>query len=181
MKYSYLQNGGVVEQITQLVQAAINGDQEANNTIQQIMQAAKSGDQQAQQIVTMIQKITTDLQNNQGIAVQKCGGKMKKKKVKKISKGGCPCMLKKVGGKLIEVDSCTNLPIDDEFPLEKIIKNFFSMDKESETPGKIKYIIDDKGNIIDVQGKNFENKNKKESSFKDKLDDETLSYAIYLS
>lgn len=46
----------------------------------------------------------------------KCGGKVKKaqkglpipdKKVAKNAKGGCPCQLKKVGGKLVEVDSCT--------------------------------------------------------------------------
>ncbi len=46
----------------------------------------------------------------------KCGGKVKKgekglpipaKKVVKNAKGGCPCQLKKVGGKLVEVDSCT--------------------------------------------------------------------------
>lgn len=45
----------------------------------------------------------------------KCGGKVKKgekglpiptKKVVKNAKGGCPCQLKKVGGKLVEVDSC---------------------------------------------------------------------------
>lgn len=46
----------------------------------------------------------------------KCGGKVKKgqkglpiptKKVAKKSQGGCPCKLAKVGGKLVEIDSCT--------------------------------------------------------------------------
>lgn len=50
------------------------------------------------------------------IGYDKCGGKIKKgekglpipaKKVMKNAKGGCPCQLKKVGGKLVEVDSCT--------------------------------------------------------------------------
>lgn len=47
--------------------------------------------------------------------IYKCGGEVKKggkglpiptKKVVKNAKGGCPCQLKKVGGKLVEVDSC---------------------------------------------------------------------------
>ncbi len=49
---------------------------------------------------------------------EKCGGSVKKKETgdkitrkKVMAKGGCPCMIKKVGGRLIEVDSCTGLPI----------------------------------------------------------------------
>ena len=49
---------------------------------------------------------------------EKCGGSVKKKETgdkitrkKVMAKGGCPCMIKKVGGRLIEVDSCTGLPV----------------------------------------------------------------------
>jgi hypothetical protein len=48
----------------------------------------------------------------------KCGGRVKKKALgakitpkKVMAKGECPCMIKKVGGRLIEVDSCTGLPM----------------------------------------------------------------------
>jgi hypothetical protein len=45
----------------------------------------------------------------------KCGGRVKKKalgsKLIKAKKASCGCVLKKVGGRLIEVDSCTGLPI----------------------------------------------------------------------
>jgi hypothetical protein len=45
----------------------------------------------------------------------KCGGRVKKKemgsKIVKTEKAKCGCVLKKVGGRLTEVDSCTGLPI----------------------------------------------------------------------
>jgi hypothetical protein len=49
----------------------------------------------------------------------KCGGKVDKKEQgarikpkKEMAAGGkCACTLKKVGGRLIEVDSCTGQPI----------------------------------------------------------------------
>ena len=50
----------------------------------------------------------------------KCGGKVKKgekglpipsKKVTKNAQGGCPCKLHRVGGKIVEVDSCSGMPI----------------------------------------------------------------------
>ena len=41
----------------------------------------------------------------------KCGKKLQEgDKIKKVSTG-CSCQLKKVGGRLIEVDSCTGMPI----------------------------------------------------------------------
>ena len=130
MNYSqYLQQGGGIEnQIAQLVQAALSGDQQANSQIEQIMQAAQKGDKQAQQIAQMIQQIAQQLQGEQGESApteaMKCGGKMRAKVKKaacgkkmemgaeiKKSKKVCACQLKKVGGKLIEVDGCTGLPI----------------------------------------------------------------------
>lgn len=50
--------------------------------------------------------------------IYKCGGKVKKgekglpipsKKITKNAQGGCPCKLHRVGGKIVEVDSCTGL------------------------------------------------------------------------
>lgn len=45
----------------------------------------------------------------------KCGGRVKKKemgsKIVKAEKAKCGCALRKVGGRLIEVDSCTDLPV----------------------------------------------------------------------
>lgn len=153
MTYSqYLQKGDkVVEQpqpvtsddpIEQLVlDAMFNDNKDALQQIQQIVQAAEQGDPEAQQIAQQIQAVMQKIQQeNVGepnslkcggkvrakvkkacggrkmetgdkIPEAKCGKKMKKAEtglpIKKVSKGGCPCQLKKVGGKLVEVD-CNN-------------------------------------------------------------------------
>lgn len=61
------------------------------------------------------QILNTKFDNIPSTIRYKCGGEVKKggkglpiptKKVVKNAKGGCPCQLKKVGGKLVEVDSC---------------------------------------------------------------------------
>ena len=55
-KVKYFQQGGnapkqdIQAQVTALVQAAMQGDQKATQTVNQILEAAKSGDQQAVQI-----------------------------------------------------------------------------------------------------------------------------------
>lgn len=49
------------QQLTALVQAATQGDQQAIQQIQQIMQAAQQGDQQAVQIAQMIQTIAESM------------------------------------------------------------------------------------------------------------------------
>jgi hypothetical protein len=56
------------------------------------------------------------LQELQGQSpAMKCGGRVKKKqlgeKIVKTKKASCGCQLKKVGGRLIEVDGCTGLPV----------------------------------------------------------------------
>lgn len=127
MNYAqYLQQGGqapsIEEQVVSLVQAAMQGDQQANDQINQIMQAAKQGDQKAQQLAQLIQQVAQKLQGAQPEAM-KCGGKVRAKvkkacggkkleegdKIQKTKKG-CPCSLKKVGGRLIEVD-CNGIPV----------------------------------------------------------------------
>lgn len=54
--------GDPQEQIIQLVQAAMGGDQQASAQIQQIMQAAQQGDQQAAQLAEMIMQIANQMQ-----------------------------------------------------------------------------------------------------------------------
>jgi hypothetical protein len=53
-------------------------------------------------------KVIADRQ--QAVASHKCGGKTKKKQLGgavKTKKAGCGCLLKKVGGRLVEIDGCT--------------------------------------------------------------------------
>lgn len=127
MNYAqYLQQGGqapsIEEQVASLVQAAMQGDQQANDQISQIMQAAEQGDPKAQQLAQLIQQVAQKLQEAQPEAM-KCGGKVRAKikkacggkkleegdKIKKAKKG-CPCTLHRIGGKLVEVD-CNGIPI----------------------------------------------------------------------
>lgn len=60
----YQQGGNVEQQIVQLVQAAMSGDQKATQYINQIMQAAKQGDKQAVQIAQYIQQVAQKLQGS---------------------------------------------------------------------------------------------------------------------
>lgn len=58
------------QQVVQLVQAAMSGDQKASQTIEQIMQAAQQGDQQAVQLAQMIQEVAQQLQGQAQAAKQ---------------------------------------------------------------------------------------------------------------
>ena len=78
--------GDPQEQIIQLVQAAMQGDQQATAQIQQIMQAAQQGDQQAGQIAEMIMQIMNQMQ---GGAPQVARNGAKLNYIKKL-KGECP-------------------------------------------------------------------------------------------
>lgn len=60
----YQQGGNMEQQIVQLVQAAMSGDQKATQYINQIMQAAKQGDKQAVQIAQYIQQVAQKLQGS---------------------------------------------------------------------------------------------------------------------
>ena len=55
---------GIEQQAIALVQAAMQGDQQANQTIQQIMQAAKQGDQQAVQVAKLLKAIVQQMQGS---------------------------------------------------------------------------------------------------------------------
>lgn len=55
---------GIEQQAVALVQAAMQGDKEANQTIQQIMQAAQQGDQQAAQVAKLLQAIVQQMKGS---------------------------------------------------------------------------------------------------------------------
>lgn len=74
------------QQIVALVQAAMQGDQQAQQQIQQIAQAAQQGDQQAAQIAQMIQQVAQQLQGQQA-QMAKFGAKLN---YLKFLKGECP-------------------------------------------------------------------------------------------
>lgn len=102
-KINYFQQGGAAPQqdiraqVTALVQAALQGDQKATQTVNQIIEAAKKGDQQAIQLAQMIQEIVKQMQRQAAAAKYgaklnylqslKCGGTAKKK----MKKGAKVC------------------------------------------------------------------------------------------
>lgn len=79
-------NEELQQQIVQLVQAAMQGDEQANQQIQQIMQAAQQGDPQATQIAQMIQAVVQQMQGQQAQRAQK-GAKLNY--IKQL-RGQCP-------------------------------------------------------------------------------------------
>lgn len=114
---SYLAGGGAApqnaapqvskEDIAEIITAALNGTgeakQKATAALQEMMQDAS--------LAPLVEQVMDEM----GIPSQKCGGRVKKKemgsKLVKAEKAKCGCALKKVGGRLIEVDTCTGLPI----------------------------------------------------------------------
>lgn len=55
---------GIEQQAIALVQAAMQGDQQANQTIQKIMQAAQQGDQQAAQVAQLLKSIVQQMKGS---------------------------------------------------------------------------------------------------------------------
>ena len=107
-KINYFQQGGAApqqdlqQQVMALVQAAMQGDQQATQQVNQIMEAAKSGDPQATQIAQMIQQVVQQIQGQATAA--KWGAKLRYIKSLKYSKGGktCPECEKKKEKKIAE-------------------------------------------------------------------------------
>ena len=101
-RINYFQQGGaapqqdIEAQVTALVQAAMQGDQQATQQVNQILEAAKAGDQQAMQIAQMIQQIVEQMQGQATAA--KWGAKLGYIKSLKYAKGGktCPACEKQV-------------------------------------------------------------------------------------
>ena len=109
-RVNYFQQGGaapqqdIQQQVVALVQAAMQGDKKATQTVNQIMEAAKAGDQQATQIAQMIQQVVQQMQGQATAA--RWGSKLNYIKSLKYAKGGktCPACeqkveMKKCGGK----------------------------------------------------------------------------------
>lgn len=82
-----------------------NGEGLPNDTAY-VMNGLRYTDPEGQQVI---------LNRQQAVTSNKCGGRVKKKalgsKLIKTQKAKCGCELKKVGGRLIEIDSCTGLPV----------------------------------------------------------------------
>ena len=122
MNYSqYLQAGGTAEDQTQQIVAQVVAalKQDPETTMKKLQEMGEQG----KQLFELALQADPELQEMFSQSM-KCGGKVraKVKKAKcgkklengdKIQKAstGCTCQLKRVGGKLIEVDSCTGLPI----------------------------------------------------------------------
>ena len=110
-RINYFQQGGAApqqdmqKQIVALVQAAMQGDQKATQTVNKIIEAAKAGDQQAAQLAQMIQQVAQQMQGQ--AAAAKYGAKLNYIRNLKYAKGGKTCPdcapnkveIKKCGGK----------------------------------------------------------------------------------
>lgn len=95
-KIKYFQQGGIApqqqdlqQQVIALVQAAMQGDQQATQQVNQIMEAAKNGDPRATQIAQMIQQVVQQMQGQATSA--KWGAKLRYIQSLKYAKGGKTC------------------------------------------------------------------------------------------
>lgn len=91
---------GMEQQAIALVQAAMQGDQQANQTIQQIMQAAQQGDQQALQVAQLLQAI---IQKMQGSRKARLGAKLNYFKQTSECPEGQEVVYFKKGGEICKV------------------------------------------------------------------------------
>lgn len=130
----YLQQGGTMnqqqniqQQVIQLVQAAMQGDQKATDTVNQIMQAAQQGDQQAVQLAQMIQQVVEQMK---GQAVSaKWGSKLRYIKSLKYANGGKTCLECQRGG---------NISTTSNNSLKKPLKKSVNKVEEKACGGKTK-------------------------------------------
>lgn len=126
-----LQQGGQMEQqLAQLVQAAISGDQQATQQIDQIMQAAKKGDQKAIQLAQYIQAIAQKLQ---GSRKARLGAKLNYYNY--LKKGGTIC------------PTCPKYQLGGWIDKKKGIWNWDSLDRmkraQAYYQGRANYLSDD--------------------------------------
>lgn len=115
MNYNqYLQGGeeaqqqdSAMQELVDLVNRALNQDSEAGEQLRILLENAPELEETVVRIAESLQSESTPS--------MKCGGKTSKKQLgginKKAKKAGCGCVLRKVGGRLIEVDGCTGLPV----------------------------------------------------------------------
>ena len=115
-RINYFQQGGAApkkqdmqQQLIALVQAAMQGDQKATQTVNKIMEAAKAGDQQAMQLAQMIQQIAKQMQGQATTA--KWGAKLSYIRSLKYANGGKACPTCQAGApikptKKVEMKAC---------------------------------------------------------------------------
>ena len=127
MNYAqYLENGNTIESTESSIEKVINSQGQDENALQELVNRAQSQDSKAIEFLQMLQQQSgvskfeepsgpIVKKDQQAVTSNKCGGRVKKKqlgeKIVKAKKASCGCQLKKVGGRLIEVDSCTGLPV----------------------------------------------------------------------
>lgn len=197
---SQFQQGGSAPTITQILQKAAQEmqSQAPGQAVQAILQMMQDP-QQSQQLEALAQQspeINDLLMSITNLTTsQKCGGKMKKKVNKagcgkklqdgkpitrswesskysvKVGKSGCACQLKRVGGRLVNVDSCTGLPIaynkngnvlyaDDGTELSKKTRAGYATLKDGSTA-----YVDDSGNIYYNNGRRYNSGTKKMENY----------------
>ena len=111
-RINYFQQGGaapqqdIQKQIIALVQAAMQGDQKATQTVNQIMEAAKAGDQKAARLAQMIQAVAQKMQGQATAA--KWGAKLGYIRSLKYARGGktCPACQTLEKGDKVEKKAC---------------------------------------------------------------------------
>lgn len=110
-RINYFQQGGTAPQqqdmqaqVVALVQAAMQGDQKATETVNKIMEAAKAGDKQAMQIAQMIQQVAQKMQGQATSA--KWGSKLNYIRSLKFAKGGKACPECEKGAPIVEKKAC---------------------------------------------------------------------------
>lgn len=104
----------------EILQQLMSQGEEGQKLLQAVMEAHPELQQMLEKIISQAEdgeKIEPKMTRADISNLYKCGGKVKKgqkglpiptKKVGKKAKGGdCPCLVKKIGGKLFEVNSCT--------------------------------------------------------------------------
>lgn len=110
------------QQVVALVQAAMQGDEKATQTINQVMEAAKAGDQKATQIAQMIQQVVQQMQGQATAA--KWGAKLSYIKSLKYAKGGktCPACMSEGGNVNKPIKNSTPDTISKKPSMQKPLK-----------------------------------------------------------
>lgn len=118
------------EQLIAVVQAAMQGDQEATQTVNQILKAAKAGDPKAQQYAQKIQQIVEAIKQKQGqqTPVKRYGSKLNYIRSLKYANGGKTCPSCQKGGMPVTSDKAytkSNKKIEEKACGGKAKKRYF--------------------------------------------------------
>ena len=137
------------QQIVALVQAAMQGNQQATQQIQQVMQAAQQGDPQAAQVAQMIQAVAQQLQGQQA-KMARFGAKLNY--IKQL-RGQCPdgYEMKKFAKGGAVVQRCTKCEQGAKNPIDEF-KCGRKMKKKMETGGKSKVTLKSEKNSTNKYG-----------------------------